>query len=132
MVAEDFALLTNRDVLAVNSASSHNRQVSASCDGPQACKYVWAALAPDGGRFIALMNIGDDAQEVSVPLPELGIAPTAKCVVRDLWRGEEAPHARRRDVLAANLPAQNGAELYHLQCEKEATPSEMTPTTRSV
>lgn len=129
MTAEDFKLLTNRAVLAVNEASSQNRQLSATCDDPRGpmdpffdiavCKFVWAALAPDGGRYLALMNIGTSAQHVSVDLLELGVRRAEGCAVTDLWRGEKVEVIEGGRLVARDLPAVNGAELYHLQCAED-------------
>lgn len=55
MDADTLKLLTNREVLAVNQASSGNRQISRDSDD----RIVWAADAPDGkDKYVALFNAG--------------------------------------------------------------------------
>lgn len=74
------SLLTNDEVLAVNQASSGNRQVMRQDD-----LIAWQADAPDGGIYVALFNARDvgEATEVAVGLGALG--RSGQCRVRDLW-----------------------------------------------
>lgn len=103
--AATLALLTNRDVLAVNQTSSGNCPHFVE-DGVR----VWSAVPEDGkGRYVALFNTGDKAREVGVTLRDLGTeGPVA---VRDLWAGKELGQQRER--VSAMLPA-HGAMLYLL------------------
>jgi alpha-galactosidase len=48
-------LLTNDEVLAVNQASAHNRQLFRDADG----RAGWVADAPKGGKYVALFNHRD-------------------------------------------------------------------------
>jgi alpha-galactosidase len=104
--AATLALLTNRDVLAVNQVSSGNCPHFVE-DGVR----VWSAVPEDGeGRYVALFNTGDKAREVGVTLRDLGIdGPVA---VRDLWAGKELGQQRER--VSAMLPA-HGSALYRLR-----------------
>ena len=100
------ALLTNRDVLAVNQASHGNCPHFVE-DGVR----VWSAWA-DGGtdRYVALFNTGDKAREVGIKLRDLGISgPVA---VHDLWEGKALP--RQAERISAMLPP-HGAALYRLR-----------------
>lgn len=103
--AATLALLTNRDVIAVNQASQGNCPHFVE-DGVR----IWSAVPEDGkGRYLALFNTGDKAREVGVKLRDLGIGgPVA---VRDLWSGKTLGQQAAR--VAAMLPA-HGAGLYRL------------------
>ena len=112
--AEDFKLLTNREVLAVSDSSSHNRQVLAR---PADGVYAWAASASldsGGGLYVALFNTGAVTRRVSVGFSELGISAKAVCAVQDLWTHE--PRGNATGKAAATLPATTGAELWRLRC----------------
>ncbi|MFC3441981.1 glycoside hydrolase family 27 protein [Sphingobium rhizovicinum] len=99
------ALLTNREVLAVNQASQGNCPHFVE-DGVR----VWSAVPDDGkGRYLALFNTGDKARNVGVKLRDLGISgPVA---VRDLWEGKALGQQTER--VSAMVPA-HGAALYRL------------------
>lgn len=98
------ALLTNREVLAVNQASSDNRPWFIADD-----RRVWTARAANGGQYVALFNTGDKPAEASFDLRLLGLSGTVK--VRDLWEGkDEGPGPLR---LARTLPS-HGASLYRV------------------
>jgi hypothetical protein len=103
--AATLALLTNREVLAVNQASSDNRPHFVE-ESPR----VWSAKA-DGSadRYVALFNTGDKAHEVGVKLRDLGIGgPVA---VRDLWAGKALGQQAER--VSVTLPP-HGSALYRL------------------
>lgn len=89
-------LLTNPEVLAVNQRSTGNRELFRHHD-----LIAWTAEAPDGGRYLALFNVGDEPLAMPLPLAELGIQPGP---LRDCWQRREttvgetlelrlAPHA---------------------------------------
>lgn len=103
--AATLALLTNREVLAVNQASQGNCPHFVE-DGVR----VWSAVPEDGkGRYVALFNTGDKPREVGVKLRDLGVSgPVA---VRDLWAGTALGSQAER--VSAMLPA-HGAGLYRL------------------
>lgn len=103
--AATLALLTNREVIAVNQASQGNCPHFVE-DGVR----VWSAVPEDGkGRYVALFNTGDKPREVGVTLRDLGVGgPVA---VRDLWAGKMLGlQAERVSVM---LPA-HGSALYRL------------------
>lgn len=103
--AATLALLTNREVIAVNQASQGNCPHFVE-DGVR----VWSAVPEDRkGRYIALFNAGDKPREVGVTLRDLGVSgPVA---VRDLWAGTVlGSQAERVSVM---LPA-HGSALYRL------------------
>ncbi len=103
--AATLALLTNREVIAVNQASRDNRPHFIE-DGIR----IWSAVAEDGGgRYLALFNTSDKAREVGIGLDALGLSrPVA---VRDLWSGRALESQAQR--VAADLPP-HGAALYRL------------------
>ncbi len=99
------ALLTNREVLAVNQASTDNRPYFIA-DGTR----IWSAQ-PEGSRdhYVALFNTTDKPMEVGLPLRELGISSTVR--LRDLWAGRDIGTARIR---ISSTVAAHGASLYRL------------------
>lgn len=99
------ALLTNREVLAVNQASTDNRPHFIA-DGTR----IWSAR-PEASddRYVALFNTTDKAKEIGLPLRDLGKTGTVR--VRDLWAGRSAGTAAGR---FARTVAPHGAELYRL------------------
>lgn len=103
--AATLALLTNKEVIAVNQASSGNCPHFVE-DGLR----VWSAVAEGGkGRYLALFNTGSKARDAGVKLRALGIdGPVA---VRDLWAGNALGQQAER--VSVNLPP-HGAALYRL------------------
>nr|WP_310101256.1 glycoside hydrolase family 27 protein [Sphingomonas sp. BE138] len=103
--APTLALLTNREVLKVNQASTDNRPHFVE-DGTR----IWSARPEDGhGLYLALFNTTDKAKEVGMDLKQIG-APS-RVTLRDLWTGRDAGSASGR-VTRTVRP--HGAELYHL------------------
>ncbi|HEX8300754.1 glycoside hydrolase family 27 protein [Sphingomonas sp.] len=102
--AATLALLTNREVIAVNQASSGNQPHFV-----EDYTRVWSARAPGGGRYVALFNTGKGARDVGVELSVLGLAGRARVRVRDLWVGADDGVATGR--LVRSLPS-HGAGLY--------------------
>jgi len=96
-------LLTNRDVLTVNQASTDN-EPHFLMDGTR----VWTARV-DGGtdRYVALFNTTAKPKTVALPLRRLGCDAVAG--VRDLWSGKEVGAAT--GVVEATLPAHGSALL---------------------
>jgi hypothetical protein len=104
--AATLALLTNRDVLAVNQASRGNRPHFVEDD-----THIWSAQAEAGtDRYLALFNVGEKAIEVGIALRALEMAgPVA---VTDLWSRQSLGTAT--DRVAQTLPS-HGAGLYRLR-----------------
>jgi hypothetical protein len=101
--AATLALLTNRDVLAVNQSSTDN-QPHFVMDGTR----VWTARAANGDAYLALFNTGKAEREVGFKLAPLGIESAE---VTDLWTGQKL--GRHTGAFAATLPS-HGAGLYRL------------------
>lgn len=104
--APTLALLTNREVLAVNQTSSGNEPHFVA-DGVR----IWSARPADGrGRYVALFNVSKREREVGIALRDLGLSGSLP--VRDLWSGQALePVAGGR--FAQTLPS-HGAGLYRL------------------
>jgi alpha-galactosidase len=102
--APTLALLTNREVLAVNQASTDN-QPHFVMDGTR----VWTARAANGDAYLALFNTGKAEREVGFKLAPLGLDSAE---VTDLWTGQQL--GRHGGSFAATLPS-HGAGLYRLR-----------------
>eukprot|EP00415_Alexandrium_ostenfeldii_P000625 UN0625 len=114
LTADDFALMTNPEVLDVQELSSKNRQVFRS-DGV----VVWAASGPGESTYIALMNTGESAASVNVSFADLGIGEDSTCQARDLW-----DHLDKEMILGSvirSVPGRNGAFLLKLSGCREGT-----------
>jgi len=104
--AATLALLTNREVLAVNQASRDNRPLYLVDGAP-----VWTARAETSDDlYLALFNPGDKPREVGVRLRDLGFP--ARAGVRDLWAGRDLGLVGGR-VSATVAP--HGAEMLRLR-----------------
>src|SRR5579884_206403 len=76
------SLLTNQEVLAVDQHSSDNRLLFTRGN-----QIVWTADNPrTREKFVALFNLGEKPEKITVSWKELGIAGRAS--VRDLWKRE--------------------------------------------
>jgi hypothetical protein len=104
--AKTLALLTNREVLAVNQASTDNRPHIVE-DGVR----IWSAR-PEGSRdrYLALFNPTDQSREVALPLSDLGL--NGSVALRDLWTGQSL--GRVTGKVGRTIP-RHGAGLYRLQ-----------------
>lgn len=99
------ALLTNDEVLAVDQHSEGGRQLWRT-----ERHVAWTAREPrSGDRYVALFNLGEQADEVGVELAAIGIAGEAR--VRDLWARTSLGTTRKRFV--AKLPP-HGAGLFRI------------------
>jgi hypothetical protein len=78
--AATIALITNEDVLEVNQHSHGGRQV---LDRNNVRVWLATASEPDK-RYVAVFNLGDTAQNVSLGWKELGVSGNVQ-EVRDLW-----------------------------------------------
>ena len=103
--APTLALLTNREVLAVNQRSTDNQPHFVE-DGMR----VWTAR-PEGSQdcYLALFNTWKDRREVSIDLRWLGLRNSVR--VRDLWAGSDLGVMRGR---IAQPIGSHGAGLYRL------------------
>lgn len=102
--AATLALLTNRDVLAVNQHSSDN-QPHFELDGTR----IWSARAENGDHYLALFNTGKAEKAVPFKLARLGITGTVS--LRELWSQETLGSVTGE--ITATLPP-HGSALYRL------------------
>ncbi|MFC6018249.1 RICIN domain-containing protein [Plantactinospora solaniradicis] len=101
--ASELALMTNPAVIAVDQASTANRELYGGTNR------VWTADVPGTNhRYVALFNRGTATSDVSVTLADLGIGSAS---VTDLWSGVNLGTAT--GVLTRSLPA-HGSGLYRL------------------
>jgi hypothetical protein len=99
------ALLTNREVLAVNQASTGN-QPHFWEDGTR----IWTARPESGeGHYLALFNTRAEPKNLRVRLAGLGLPVGG--TVRDLWTGGALDGAG--EVFTVTLPA-HGAGLWQI------------------
>jgi alpha-galactosidase len=104
--APTLALLTNREVIAVNQASRDNRPLFVMDDTP-----VWSARAEGSeDRYLAIFNTADRQRDIALPFRQLGLSDTAD--VRDLWARRDLGRAKER--IATTLPP-HGAALFRLR-----------------
>merc|ERR1711959_686641 len=104
--AEDFALLTNEEVLAVQEGSSDNHQVS-----NEGGLVIWAARGPHGETYVALMNTGNSAVKAEANFAQIGISGKS-CAVRDVWLKKDI--GTMSGLVSVELPKSNGAALLKL------------------
>ena len=102
-------LLTNDEVLAVNRASTDNREIR-NQDG----WVLWQARQAGGSdTYVAIFNIGAPATDlpgITVSLAELGLKGPHR--VRDLWRRIDLQTAQEH---FATTVAPHGAALFRLE-----------------
>jgi alpha-galactosidase len=83
MTPQTLAMLTNRDVIAVDQDKLGMQGHRVSAIGPLE---VWEKQLSGGEKAVALFNRGESASPVSVELKDVGFTPTAR--LRDLWTGQ--------------------------------------------
>lgn len=76
------SLLQNRELLEINQHSSENRPVVSDSQ-----KAVWTCKDKDGNTVVALFNLKNEEQEISVSAKDLGIDKIEAAY--DLWTKEE-------------------------------------------
>ncbi len=76
----DLAILTNKEVIAVDQDSKGAQGRRVAEEGPLE---VWAKPLADGSYAVGLFNRGESANPVSLELKDIGFHGSAK--VRDLW-----------------------------------------------
>jgi alpha-galactosidase len=77
----DLALITNREVIAVDQAGHPAHPVSQAT--PQ---QVWFSQDPDHIYTVALFNLADTSATVTAHWSDLGLPATSSAMVRDLWQ----------------------------------------------
>lgn len=100
------ALITNREVLAVNQNSKNNRQLKN--DGGI---ITWTADNPgSGGKFVAVFNTTDEGnREIGISLGEIGMKK--ECLIRNLWTKTDV--GKFKDFFSCRVP-EHGAALFRI------------------
>jgi len=100
-------ILRNREVLRLLSYTRNNRQFERN--GNYA---VWTAEdTDDRSLYIALFNLQDKQQDISVDLKNCGSEMTGNCIVRELWTGKTSNITG--SVLSAAVTA-HGVKLFKI------------------
>jgi len=105
------ALLTNKEVIAVNQTTRDNHPVDPLPVGFEKVR-VWVATGtqPHGSeRYVAVFNLDDHVTSVEATWQQLGLG-SGKLGARDVWNGQRMTDS---DRLKVELPA-HGCVLYAL------------------
>lgn len=86
MTPEIRAILTNKEVIAVNQDALGKQGAKMRDDGDQE---VWTKVQQDGSRAVVLFNRGSESKEMSVAWNEIGYPAHLKAAVRDLWQHKD-------------------------------------------
>ena len=86
MTPEVRDVLTNREVIAVNQDPLGMQGRKVRDDGP---REVWLKPLADGSKAVLVFNRGTEETTFPAFWEDIGLAPEAKAVVRDLWRKED-------------------------------------------
>ena len=97
-------LITNRDVIEIDQASTHGRRAV-----QEAGIVGWTAEGKQGVLYLALFNIGDEAAKVSHGFDFYGL-PAASYRARELWTATDLPASAG---FQAEIPP-HGVVLYRL------------------
>jgi alpha-galactosidase len=84
MSPETLALLTNKEVIAVDQDSLGKQGDRVWAQGPSE---IWTKPLSGGAKAIALFNRAEDDEPITLNLKEAGVSEHAK--LRDLWQGKE-------------------------------------------
>ena len=86
------ALLQNPEVLAVHADSHGNREIFR--EDPL---ILWTADGPDGERYVAAFNVGEDELAVSLDSQDVGLPAAPGGEVTELWSGRPVPTREIRE-----------------------------------
>lgn len=113
----DLEMLTNDAVIRVSMMSTRTRQVhdvsSHSFDGPG---IVWTSDDVEADwKYVLLTNLHpNETLATGVDFVHLGLLPTVRCCVKDLWTGATLPGAS--SILSASLRPRASALLRLSNC----------------
>jgi len=83
------SLITNEEVLAIDSSSSQNEQVAET-----ATSRTWKALGADGVTvYAAVFNVGSQLATLSISFSDLGLASGVTCTIKDVWTQQQVGQA---------------------------------------
>lgn len=97
MTPETIALLTNRDVIAVDQDPAGKQGDRISAEGPIE---VWVRPLADGSKAVGIFNRHPNAMPFTVDLKKMGMRSGAKS--RDLWQGKDL--ADTKSPYATTIP----------------------------
>jgi alpha-galactosidase len=80
MTPETLAILTNKEVIAVDQDAAGKEGDRVSAVGPIE---IWAKPLSGGAKAVGLFNRSDSSREITLKLSEVGFKTKAK--LRDLW-----------------------------------------------
>jgi alpha-galactosidase len=100
------ALITNKDVIAVDQHSHDNHPIDHLPPGFEHAR-VWMASGKNGQRYVAVFNLDSPPASLEAAWDKLGLAQ-GKHAARDLWTGQLLAASDRLKVV---LPA-HGCVLY--------------------
>ncbi|WP_229720850.1 glycoside hydrolase family 27 protein [Dyella nitratireducens] len=103
------ALLTNKDVIAVDQDSHDNHPIEHLPAGFEHLR-VWVASGKAGERYVAVFNLDDKPASAEASWDALGLT-SGKHAARDLWRSLRLDAS---DRLKIDLPAHGGV-LYSVK-----------------
>ncbi len=84
MSSEALAILTNREVIAVDQDPSGVQGCQVWEEGP---KEIWMKPLADGGKAVGLFNRNEAAMTITLNFKDIGVQAPAK--VRDLWQHKD-------------------------------------------
>ena len=99
MTAETKAILTNREVIAIDQDPAGRQGDRVRAEGPLE---VWARPLAGGGKAVGLFNLSDVPAEMELSLSEVGVGGGAK--LHDVWTGKDvaAPGGRFKTLVPAH------------------------------
>ena len=116
---ETIALLTNRDILEMNSDASGAMQLDHDSQGGVA----WKSDATGAGRlgngtYLALFNLAPTPRTLAVGFGQIyGRSAPASCAMKELWSGASLGRVHK-EVTAKDLP-RHGTQVFFLSnCQK--------------
>lgn len=98
MKPETIALLTNREVLAIDQDPAGKQGDRVSAEGPLE---IWARPLADGSKAIGLFNRHDGPLKIQADFTEFGFKGSPK--VRDIWQAKDL--GRIKGPYAVEIPA---------------------------
>jgi hypothetical protein len=103
------ALLTNKDVIAVDQHSHDNHPVEHLPSGFENAR-VWVASGKTGERYVAVFNLDGKPASLQATWGQLGLS-SGKHAARELWSGQRVDASERLQI---TLPA-HGCVLYSVK-----------------
>ncbi|MGA8151366.1 MAG: glycoside hydrolase family 27 protein [Terriglobales bacterium] len=94
MSAETLAMLTNKEVIAVDQDPLGIQGDRVSAVGPLE---IWSKPLAGGSKAVALFNRGESSVPMTLDLPTIGFTQTSQ--IRDLWAGKETRSENGKVIL---------------------------------